>query len=142
MLIKLLPEQVIKEWEVIKHAIKQANHERMFDTSEAVKDHLRQIILGEMQVWALVSDDEFAGVAVTRFSRDRGMGNKRLEIYSLYAFKSVSLRAWATAFVVLKRFAQANSCSHIMALSDNEDVLSLADRMGGDTAQRMIVFNV
>jgi len=142
MLIKLMPDQVIKEWEVIKYAIKQANYEQMFDSEEAVKDHLRHIILGTMQVWSIVDQDEFAGIGVTRFNRDSAMGVQRLEIYSLYAFKSLSPSTWATCFVVLKRFAKANGCSHIMAVSDNDSVIALSEKMGGDTAQRLIVFDI
>lgn len=142
MLVKLMPDQVLKEWEVVKYAIKQANHEQMFATEDAVKDHLRYIVLGEMQVWAIISEDEFVGIGVTRFNKDSAMGVKRLEIYSLYAFKFIDNKAWAASFVVLQRFAKANGCSHIMALSDNQQVIELAEKMGGDTKQRMIVFDI
>jgi hypothetical protein len=142
MLIRLLPEQVIREWEVVEYAIKEANYEQMFDSDEAIRDHLRHVVLGTMQVWAIVNGDDFAGIGVSRFNTDTAMGVKRLEIYSLYAFKSLSPRTWATCFVVLQRFARANGCSHIMAISDNESVISLAEKMGGDTAQRMIVFDL
>jgi len=142
MLIRLLPDQVIKEWEVVKYAISQANHEQLFATEEGVKDHLRQVIAGVMHVWAIVQDDEFAGVAVTRFNTDQSVGVKRLEIYALFGFKVIKNKTWATCFVALRRFAEAKNCSFIMALSDNQAVLRLADKLGADTEQRMIVFKI
>lgn len=144
MLVKLLPDQVIKEWDVIKYAITQANYEQLFATEEAVRDHLRAIILDQMQVWAITNDEtnEFAGIGVTRYNIERAMHIQRLEIYALYAFRPISNRTWAECFIALNRFAKANNCSHIMALSDNENIIKLAQQFGGDTGQRMLVFKV
>lgn len=142
MLIKLLPDQIIKEWKVVRYAIEQSNPEQLFSTNEAIRDYLRNIIIGEMQVWAIVQDDEFVGLGVTAFSRDRMMGVKRLEIHSLYSFRAIATKTWVTCYVTLRRFAKANNCSHIMAITDQDNVIRLAQRMGGDTSQTMLVFKV
>lgn len=142
MLIKLLPEQIIKEWNVIKYAIEASTYERVFDTSEAVRNHLREALLGVMHIWAIVQEEQFVGIGVTRFSTDGTLGVKRLEIYSLYSYENVSMVTWATCFVALKRFAKANGCKHIIALTDQARVLEMAEKMGGDTSQRFLVFDV
>lgn len=142
MLIRLTPEQVVREWEVVRHAIKESTYEAIFTRPDAVRDHLRELISGTMQAWAMADQDGFVGIVTTRFSVDASMGVKRLEIYSLFGFRDVAPRVWATCYVMLKRFALANGCSHIIALSDQENILSLAERFGGDTTQRMIVFDL
>jgi hypothetical protein len=142
MLVRLLPDQIIREWDVIKHAIKEANHERLFAEEQTVREYLRHILAGEMQVWAITDDEEeaFLGVGVTRFSYDHGMSAKRLEIFALYSYRDVPAKVWAACFVALKRFAKAHRCDYIIALSDQEAVIHLAERMGGDVAQHFIVF--
>jgi len=142
MLIRLTPEQVVREWEVIRHAIKESTYESIFSRPDSVRDHLRELIAGTMQAWAIVAQEEFVGIVTTRFSLDASMGVKRLEIYSLFGFRDISPRMWATCYVMLKRFALANDCTHIIALSDQEHILSLATKLGGDTTQRMIVFDL
>lgn len=142
MLIKLLPEQIIKEWEVIKYAIQASVYEEIFDTSEAVRNHLREALLGVLQVWAVVQDEQFVGIGISRFSVDGTLGIKRLEIYCLYSYEAVSMQTWATCFVVLKRFAKANGCKHIIALTDQARILEMAAMVGGNASQRFLVFDV
>lgn len=142
MLIKLTPDQVIKEWKVIKHAIQEATHEQIFDTDNKVQEHLREILIGTMQVWGIVEEGVFAGIGVSRFSHDNTMGVRRLEIYSVYGFRTISAGCWAENFVVLKRFAAANNCDYIITLTDNENIIAMAKEYGADTEQRLIAFKI
>lgn len=143
MLVKLLPDQVLREWEVIKHAIMNSTYEQIFSTDDKVRDHLREILLGTMHVWAVLdAQEQLVAVGTTRFSHDLTMGVRRLEIYSLYGFKEFTLEQWAECFVSLQRFAKAQNCSYIIALSDQERIIQMAQKVGGDSSQRLLVFNV
>ncbi len=142
MLVKLEPDQVIREWEVIKYAIQQSTHEQIFDTPDKIRDHLREILIGGMQVWAILEGEIFVGILTTRFSHDNTMGVRRLEIYSLYGYRDIDIKSWVTCFVILKRFARAHNCSYIISLTDQEGLIRLAERFKGDTSQRLIVFEV
>lgn len=142
MLIRLTAEQVVREWEVVKHAMHATAYEKVYDDPEKVRDYLRELIVGTMQVWAIVEAEEFVGFLSTRFSNDATIGARRLEIYSLFGFRDVGLKTWAACYVILKRFALANNCKHIMAITDQEAIIKLAKRFKADTSQTLIVFDL
>ena len=131
MMVKLTTEQSIKFWPLIKSAIEDSIPSIAGDEPK-FSNILKSIILGEMQVWILASSDAVKAVTVTSFTYDTGTGAKNLLIYALRAFGEMTRRDWAEGFVTLKRFAKSSGCSHITGYTENDGLIRLAERLGGE----------
>lgn len=134
MIIKLLPEQVVKFWDMLRFAIAETFMPRGTCTNEHLRFILAGLLSGKQQCWMafkLVDDErKFIGFIVTRLGEDQAIGEKTLFLDSVYAFQSVPDEIMADAQVVLNKFAAKNNCKHIVSLTESEKVMHLAQRNG------------
>lgn len=142
MIIKLLPEQVVKFWDMLRFAIAETFMPRASCTNEHLRGILANLLSGKSQCWmafkSVDGERKFIGFIITRIGEDQAIKEKTLFLDSVYAFQVVPDKVMADAQVVLNKFAFKNNCRHIVSLTESEKVAHLALRNG--YAQRYYLF--
>ena len=137
MLLRLLPEQVSRQWEQLWPSIEFTLPEPV--PQQAGTRILQAILAGIMTCWVVVDEGDMNAVIVTSFVTDPA-GTRSLLIYSLYGYDMVKTELWKSSLHGLRRWAESKGCTEIIAYTDKDNVavLRLAKAMGG-TADRVVV---
>ncbi len=144
MLTKLIPSQVAQFWNVIKHSLEQSLPPISTDSPERMNRILASCLSGNSDVW--VSYDrqgdnlKFYGIAITRILFDDVSYTRSLLIYSLFGYGQFETKEWLLGLKSLADYAKSKRCSQIVAYTDNEQIVSLVKRLGGE-ARYFISFN-
>ena len=142
MIIKLLPEQVVRFWDMLRFAIAETFMPRNTCTNEHLRYILASLLAGKTQCWMAFKDEagqrKFIGFLVTRIAEDPAIGEKTLYLDSIYAFQSVPEDIMFKAQAVLEKFAIKNSCKTIAAMTETDRIAKLAQRNG--YSQRYYLF--
>lgn len=143
MLIKLLPEQVARNWEAVRYSIEQSTESLPGENVDRFANVLEEVFLNKMHVWLSVNERKVVeGVVTTRLQKDQVSGTRTLFIYSVYGYVDVSYKSWAEGFKSLCKFAEAERCSYISAMTANDSLVRLAERLGGRADYRHIVIGL
>lgn len=139
MIVMLTPDQVSKQWDVLKVGIQESLPDGVGDSEIAMQNVMLAIMNGSMQVWVDHRKDSYVGMAVTTFISDPGTNNRSLLIYAVYRFGKYSINM-LEGLKELKGFAKRNMCSHLVAYTNREDVLRLSKSLGGNLDWTLISF--
>ena len=133
MLIKLLPQQLVKFWDMIRLAIAETFMPRNSCTNEHLQYILSQLLSGKMQCWigfkGTAKERAFIGFLITRIAVEPAIGERVLCLDHIYAFQGVPEELFLQGFSVLEEYAKKNDCKTITGMTDNDRVLKLASRM-------------
>ena len=132
MLVKLLPEQVVKVWNEVAISIEEAHPASMKLTPGAMNRVLRSILIGALEVW-YITDDHGAkvGILTTNFNDDLISGTRSLNVYTLWASGGISRKIWLDGISTLFTYAKANNCQKITGFTIIPAVVELIKRAGG-----------
>lgn len=137
MLIKLLPEQVAKFWDMLRYAIAETFMPRNSCTNEHLQAILANLLSGKMQCWMgfkeVEGERKFIGFIVTRLSEDPAIKERTLFIENIYAFQAVPEELLFSAQAILEKFAIKNNCKSLVGLTESERIVTLAKRNGYST---------
>ncbi len=148
MLIKLLKEQISDFWEEINFSIQQSLPPTTTYTEEDSKTMLEKCLTGEMEVWAMYSQEEepreLLAIGTTCLQEDFGTGVRSLLIYSFFSLKTEVIpdREYELGFVTLSRYAKFLGCKFITAFTLNSRIRQLAKATGRATEQTYITMEV
>ena len=110
MIIKLLPEQVVKFWDMLRFAIAETFMPRNSCTNEHLQGILTNLLASKAQCWmAFKMENEerkFVGFMVTRIAEDPAIRERCLFIDSIYAYQSVPEEIMFKAQATLEKFAK------------------------------------
>ncbi len=129
MLIKLLPDQVAKLWDIIRYGLLRTWPIGTDSCADRVQDVLRSLLTETIQCWMAKEGEEFLGFLLTKISVCDVTGSRSLNIMSIFGFRVVPDNKWEEGMEQLVEFAKANNCKFITATSDNAKILSLLDRL-------------
>jgi len=134
MLLRMLPEQISKQWDLVRAAIEAANPPDVVLPEHKMTNMLSMLLNGDMQCWVLVGDEVRTDVyaIVTTLTYDDPFGEKQLFVYSLYAYKRPSRELWMDLINTLKRWGESLGCSNVTAYVRNKSEIRLIERIGGD----------
>ena len=142
MLIKLLPEQVVKFWDMLRFAIAETFMPRNSCTNEHLQAILASLLAGKTQCWMgfkmVEGERKFIGFVVTRIGEDPAIKEKTLFVDSIYAFQTVPEELLFTCQGILEKFAKKNNCKSMAALTEADRIAKLAQRNG--YSQRYYLF--
>lgn len=133
MFVKLQPEQISCLWDAIKVAIVEANNVRNPDIEKYSNHVLEKLMAGKAQVWVVYEAGEapdLVAIAVTCFMKDQLFDTDYLLIHSVYAFSDLKLAFIHDAMKSFAEFAVANNCYKIVAMTTDERLLKLYERLG------------
>ena len=147
MMIRLIPEQVSKFWDIIKYAL-----EDFPPASIEVRDAnwINNILIsamdGSIQVWAsydrLEEGINFKGIVITSIEVDKFVKQKNLLIYYVYMFNSMSVANWTEGLDVVRKYAKSRKCSRVLAYSNIPEIINISKKLGGDVSTTFIAFDL
>ena len=140
MFIKLLPEQIAGNWEVVKYSMRRAMAEVAdLDSDEAMSRVLEEILVGKLSVWVSVpkkkKDDDEDGlidmIVTTTVSSDYCSGTDSLLIYTVYSPRGTCLESWLEGYKTLSREALRLGCKQIIAYSNDRKIINIVKKLEG-----------
>ncbi len=138
MLIKLLPDQIAKRWDFIYETVTNAMPAFAYESPDFKKNLLQSFLIGKMECWAAheINDngEQIIHAIITTCIRTDDLNeNKTLLFYSLYAFgENFSRDYWSKGLLTLLKYAKAHNCVAVEAYTQNENLVNLARRLGGE----------
>ena len=146
MLVKLLPDQISRYWQVISHAIEVAAPPTVQCSPNRMNNILQSLLGGGMQCWAITEprpDNKMAilGVVVTTVTEDFCSGTKNLFVYALYSYsdKLIAGAIWKDFYETLRKFGKSRGCFQVTGYTNNPAVSrSVRDILKGNTECRLI----
>lgn len=144
MLIRLYPEQVSEQWDVIKPAIEASLPVNAIRTEEGMNNILDHILANRMQCWLIAEkqrDEDVYALLLTYTLLDP-IGASSVFIYALYGYRPVPMEMWISSFKQLQGWARKNNCVNIIAFTDNQKVVNLVRNLGGNANQVLVSLEV
>jgi len=146
-LLKLLPNQIADHWESLKPTIEASLPPICFDTQDRMYLILEALLDGRMDLLTFFGIDEemdvsIRGIMTVTFDKAIGVEFKTMFIYSIFAFGEYSEGLWMQAVDLLKKYAQANDCKRVTALTKVRSLLALLKHIGADTDTHYIMWEV
>ena len=142
MLTRLLPDQVSNLWSIIKYAVEESLPPIAGESPNKMNNILTALLCSKAQCWmSYVKSKEgnkFEGLVITEITHDDISDTKSLLIYCLYGFEKASRKSWTGGMKALVKFASSRGCSSITAYSEIPSIISLVERLGGETKYRFI----
>jgi len=133
MLLRLSPEEVSRDWRLIKHAIiygMPPRNGKDIDMEKVASNVLTAIMAGVADVWLSHVDNKIHAVAVTVKSVDAVAEESALIIYSLYGCREMSRELWEEMLTGVRDYARAQGITVLSAFSDVPKVLEIASMLG------------
>ena len=134
MFIKLLPEQIVKVWDMLRFAIAETFIPAKQCTVEHLRFMLARLLAGTAQCWAAYKREEgynkFIGFIITRIIKDESNDKRILFIDCVYAWQTPSEEIIYQSWPVLNEFAKRNNCSIVQSYTEQDRIATLAERLG------------
>ena len=139
MLVKLLPSQVVDNWEVLSYGIQQALPPITYESPKRMQKILESIMLNEMHVWVgLNNDQKIEGVIITCPIYEKNSDVNDLLIYTLYGYENLSYEVIKEGIATLKSYAKSKGMKRITAYSNVDSVIRLFQALGGQEEWKYI----
>jgi len=141
LVLRLQPEVISQNWDIIKFAVHKSLPLLSSEAGEAeMTSILSRLISGVMQAW-LIQDNpgQPVGICVTIIVEDYATRSKSLTIYAIFGGKPFSIANINELIKVLEEFAVASSCKRLIFYSDRDNVVKLGERFGFDTSTTLAV---
>lgn len=137
MLVKLLPDQISDNWDLIKHAIKESVPPTHNESPEKLNNIFESLLLGNMVCWASVKKHEkgtlVEGILITTILEDRYSKTRNLLVYLIYSFANQSTDlSWEQGLCQLIKYGRSLNCDSLVGYSKNENIIRYAQRVGAN----------
>lgn len=139
---KMLPDEVVANWEVIKFAVVTVNN-----ITDGVEKYciniLASLLAGKYQCWAGVSDDRstIQGIAITRLYKDIG-DTHFLLIDTMYVYEATELQDRLLFIDTVKKFGKQLEYSKILFFTSNPSIVNIANRLGFVEVSRLFTMDI
>ena len=146
MMVRLLPDQISRFWDVIRYAIEQSLPPVAGEDPNKMQNILMAALEGTIDVWASYTRgngvNKFEGIVLTEILFDKPSRTKNLLIYCLYGYDDVDSRSWMNGLRTLLKYAASKGCSQIVAYTEVPYIIDLVNKLGGESRYTFISFDV
>ena len=142
LMYKLLPEQVMSYWDDIKACIEAALPPYVGSNPDAMVYIQEQLLVGNIECWAAFEEKKLCGVMTTQITYDSVSKTKNLLIYSITIVSGHTDELWQLAAEKMRAYATAKQCSNIIAYSNNDQMIHIAEKLGADSSYRLLTFSL
>lgn len=143
MLLRILPEQVVKDWDIISKVIEKSRPPYVDSLYNELISALYSILIEESIIWGYYdSDNELRGLIMTTTHTDIVTKSNNLLIYALWVIRPMGLQAWRESAVILKRYAKGMGYKSILAYVQVPEVVKLVKALGGDVSWTLAEFKL
>ena len=140
--IKLLPAQVVQQWELIKFVVQKVDEISERDLQPYLNELLHALLNSKAQCFVGLDDDKnVIGVWITRLMIDKITGEKHLFAQILYSFKFIDNEKRKKEIDFVKDFARKEQCSYIIFRSCSKRIWELAEMSGCKEVARVFEFH-
>jgi len=136
MLIKLLPSQTAKIWDIVRFCYLRSLPVGTKEDSEAVQGVLHSLLLETSQCWVGVDkaepdpNNQVYVVLLSKILIDEVTQERNLCLYTIFGFRPIPDEMWEQGIESIKQFAKANRCSYITSLSAHPKVMEVCQKLG------------
>lgn len=131
MIHKIIASQIPQFWDTIKFAALHTDNIAERDRQLYLNNLLAHLLCDKAQCFVRSNDNrELLAIVITRINKDEITGERSLYISSLYSFKPVADSEWIADVASMERFARANDCKKIIAVSSNQRIFDIAASLG------------
>ena len=143
-LFKLSPEQLMQHWPYVKDCIMLALPPYVTSNADNIIRIQEQLLVGSLECWACVNDEtgEFYGIVTTQIAVDEATMTKNLFLFSVTITEEHEHRIWQEGYNHFSRYAASKGCSAIIAYTDQQSVVVLANKLGADTSWHLLKFPI
>ena len=142
MLIKLLPENITKNWDTIKYAIEHSLPPMAGEGIDKMNRIFEALLAGSLECWAAYRYEESGvkifGIATTQLLYEPNSDVYNLLIYSTYSFRLVSEEEWLDSYNTLAEYARSLNCKGLIAYTKEARVLEIVEKIGGTAETRFL----
>lgn len=132
MLIRLLPEQVSAQWEIIAPMLEASLPPISDPTPTVMVNILEAILLDHAIVWVLESESgKIKGVVLTTDWVDPICHYHHLMIYCVYGVETLSLEELQGAAQSVRKYAGTVGAESVLAYTADVRIAQLVRRLGG-----------
>ncbi len=142
MLIKLYPEDITKRWEIIGHAIESALPPDVINDPESMNNILLALMEEKLLCWVYYDEEKIKGIITTQILEDIASKQKRLLIYTAYAFDNLEPSDWIYGLEALRKYARDKECLSIIAYTKIKYMAKLAKDIGGKAEYFFVSFPI
>ncbi len=132
MLVKLLPNQIIKYWDLLKPGIGDALQQLDGNLPERLNEILGDLLIERMQCWVYVKDENIITALVTALMEGFAGDKNKLVVYAMYAFEEITDEDWIDGFATLSKFALSRDCEYVVGNTDRKGLAKTIERLGGE----------
>jgi len=137
MLVRLLPDQISSNWELIKHAIKESVPPIHGESPDKINNIFESLLLETMACWASIKQRPegtiIEGVLITTILEDKFSRTKNLLVYCIYSFTNQSTdMSWEQGLCQLIRYGRKMGCDSIVGYTRNDNLVRYAERIGAN----------
>ena len=123
MMIRLTAHQVSLHWPMLKHMALETGIVPRAGNEDALNALLAKLLSDYWQAWVIFRDEGedrvLHAVGLTSLYEDALTGDRYLDIYALYAFRSFTPEIKADCMETLGRFVKERGCVGVLATTQN-----------------------
>jgi hypothetical protein len=138
IMLKLLPEQISRHWDIISFALENVNVSGEQLNSQAIQLLIEKLISGQVQCWAVHNQENghsgLAAMVFTSILKDPILNIRNLLLMGIYVFDHPSgLMVWHQGLETLRKYAKGNDCQNIVFYTNVPDLIQMAKKFGAIT---------
>ena len=143
MLVKLLPEQVPKHWEIISRSVVEAYPPFVKLTEDTLNNNLKSLLIGTLECWIICTDEgKPIGILLTAFNDDFCSGTKSLILYTLWTIGGTTKKIWLDGWNTMKKYAKGRGCDLVISYSNSPPIIKMAELTGGEAKMTFLRWEV
>lgn len=139
-LAELTPEEVLEDWTALSEGITASLPP--VNTAKNAEELLPLLTKGTMKCWLFSNEDEPWVLLTFLPVIDPGSKVANLLIYTVYAYKPVSLKRWTYIIDELKRYGKENGYHSLTAVSSAERIIQITNILGWNTDYRILTIEL
>ena len=140
---RLLSNQIVNNWELIKFAVLAVNNISSNYAQEYCNGLLINLLAEKYQCWFGVTDNrlDVKGVAITKIYKD--VGNiSHLMIDSLYVYSTTIVEERTLFIENIKKFGNTINCKDILFHTSNSKLVEVANLLGFEETSKIFKINI
>jgi hypothetical protein len=145
-LLKLLPDQVAKYWELLSPMVESTLPPIVGKDVGRMNSILESIMSGNMDMLQFydIEEDKVSvkGFAVVSDMITVDWTEKQLLVYSVYGYENLSKRIIVDGFQLLMEYAAGQGCSSLVAYTNLDGLVKYVKRLGGSADYTFIRMGV
>ena len=143
-LLKFSPTQIMENWPYIKECISLSLPPYVVESQDAMLRIQEQLLVEYLECWACVDDTlgTLFGIITTKIAVDDVTLSRNLLLFTVTITEEHENSVWVEGYKYLSKYAKARDCSSIIAYTNQENIIMLANSLHGDTSWKMLQFQL